>query len=133
MAQIPTSPTAKACFDAVHQYAPALADELQERLLPLASDASRPAAERIRELRRLGDSAWQSFRIQDDGGRVRALGKSWPCCVEDAAAAVALDAVSSGDRVELEGVLSALQEAPSATLSTTRASMRLRGALAEAT
>jgi hypothetical protein len=133
MAQIPTSPTAKACFDAIDQHAPALAAELQDRLLPLASDASQTAADRIRELRRIGDSAWQSFREQDDGGRVRALGKSWPCCVEDVAAAVALEALSSGDRAELEGALAALQEAHSATLSTTRASMRLRGALAAAT
>jgi hypothetical protein len=132
MTQIPTSPTAKACFDAVEQYAPPLSSELQERLLPLASDASRPAAERIRELRRLADAAWEAFRAQDDGGRVRALGKSWPCCVEDMAAAAALDALSSGDRDELEGVLAALQEASSPTMSTSRASMRLRGALAGA-
>jgi hypothetical protein len=130
--EIPTAPAARACFDAVQERAPALWSTLQERMLPLARDAARPPEERMRELRRTGDEAWQAFLAADAEGQSFALGKSWPCCVEDVVAATALAAVDGAGREELERVLEALQEAPAATLSTTRIGMRLRGALAEA-
>jgi hypothetical protein len=132
MPDVPTAPAAKACFDAVQERAPALWTALQDRLLPLAGDAARPADARIREVREQAETAWDAFREQDTAGEQWALGKSWPCCVEDVVAAVALDAAGAADRAELERVLDELQQAPPGTLSTARASMRVRSALAAA-
>jgi hypothetical protein len=131
--EIPTAPAAAACFEAVRERAPSLSAALDERLLPLASDGERPADERVRELRRIGQEEWAAFVEQDAEGEAMALGKSWPCCVEDVVAATAIMVAEGGaDRALLERLLAALQEAPPGTLSTARASMRLRGALAAA-
>lgn len=130
--EIPTAPAAAACFDAVRERAPALWAALQEELLPLARDASKPAEERMRETRRRGDEAWAAFTQDDPEGQALALGKSWPCCVEDVVAATALAAADGAGREQLERVLAALQEAPAGTLSTARIAMRIRGALAQA-
>jgi hypothetical protein len=131
-AEIPTAPTAAACFDAVRERAPALWSTLEQRMLPLAREGAKPADDRIRELRRAGDEAWAAFVAADAEGEALALGKSWPCCVEDVVAATALGAIEGADRAQLERVLAALQEAPDATLSTARIGMRLRSAIAAA-
>ena len=129
MPNIPTAPNAKACFDGVQERAPLLWTALQERLLPAAADDARPAGERIREVRRLGAEAWTAFLDADDEGQSFALGQSWPCCVEDVAAAVAFAAAERGDQAELEDVLAALEEAPPGQLSTSRAIMDVQAQL----
>jgi hypothetical protein len=131
-AEIPTAPATAACFDAVRERAPALWAALQERLLPLAREDGKPADERMRELRRAGDEAWEAFVAADAEGEALALGKSWPCCVEDVVAATALGAIEDADRAQLEQMLATLQEAPDATLSTARIGMRIRSAIATA-
>jgi hypothetical protein len=87
--ELPASQANAGCYDRLREVAPELWEAFEQRLVPVAEGGGDPA-ERIRELMRLEQEVWEGFG--DDRRRV-ALGRSWPCCVEDLIGATATAAI----------------------------------------
>jgi len=116
--ELPTSRANEACYEQVRTVAPELWDAFQGRLVPVAEGDGAPE-ERLRELLRLEQEQWEAFVADDASGRARALGKSWPCAVEDLLAAVvraAIPGIAGSDepverrRERLEGLRALMRE-----------------------
>jgi hypothetical protein len=90
--RLPASQASEACYEQVRTVTPELWAAFEQRLVPVA-EGDGPPEERIRELGRLEREVWDAFRERDADSRARALGRSWPCCVEDLVAAVVREAI----------------------------------------
>jgi hypothetical protein len=89
---LPASPANSGCYDLVRQTTPELWEAFQQQLVPVAEGGGDPV-ERIARLRALAGEIWEAFVATDTDSRRRALGRSWPCCVEDLIEAVAAAAI----------------------------------------
>jgi hypothetical protein len=137
--RLPTSNATAACYEQVRTKTPELWAAFQERLVPVA-EGDGPPEERIREIGRLERELWERFRETDADSRARALGRSWPCCVEDLIAAVvreAIPAIAGGDepvqqrRERLEGLRALVQEGRPPSLTGNTVGFDLQRAIGE--
>jgi hypothetical protein len=86
---LPASQANAGCYERLREVAPELWAAFQQRLVPVAAGGGDPV-ERIRELMRLEQEVGDA--LIDDRRQV-ALGRSWPCCVEDLIGATATAAI----------------------------------------
>jgi hypothetical protein len=128
----------QACYDAVRERAPELWRVFNDELLPIAGGDGEPDT-RIRELARIEEEAWEEFLDSDTGSESRALGRSWPCIVDDLTASMveaAIPGIAEGPqpadhkRERLTAVLDALQGGRPPSLAATTAVLDLKQALA---
>jgi hypothetical protein len=128
----------QACYDAVRDRAPHLWRVLHDELLPTAGGDG-DLDSRVRVLAELERMAWLAFLEDDTGSESRALGRSWPCVVDDLTAAMveaAIPAIADGaeppdhKRERLTAVLSALQEGRTPSLAVATAMLEVKQALA---
>jgi hypothetical protein len=89
---LPASQASAGCYELVQEVAPELWEAFGARLRPVAEGDGDPV-ERIRELMRLEQEIWDAFVAADTDSRRRALGRAWPCCVEDLIGATATAAI----------------------------------------
>jgi hypothetical protein len=137
--ELPTSRANESCYEQVRTVTPELWEAFQGRLVPVAEGDGEPE-ERLRELMRLEQELWDAFQADDTSGRARALGRSWPCAVEDLLGAVvreAIPAIAHSDdpldrrRERLEGLRALLQEGRAPSLTANMVGLDVRRAIDE--